>query len=448
MKTKSVRELALEILLQIEKNQAYSNLLLNQKVNEANLNRKDVGLLTEIVYGTIQRKNTIDFYLEPYIKNSKKIELWVKVLLRLSCYQMVFLDRVPAHAILNDAVEIAKKKSHRGIAGMVNGVLRNLQRNDLRNLNEIKDNEERMAIELSHPKWLVRRWMKQFGEKVTRQMCEVNLTPPQVTVRVNKMNATVEEMLQQLTDEGLTVEKGDLSPDAIKVLNGNVPQTKSFKEGAITIQDESSMLVGRALQPKQNEMILDSCAAPGGKSTHIAELMNGTGNLVSVDLHEHKVKLIANAANRLHLKNVTVKTMDSRKLQEEYENEFFDRILVDAPCSGFGVIRRKPDIKWTKKEQDINNLATIQRQILDSVAPLLKKGGTLIYSTCTLDNEENEQVVQSFLSENKTFSLDNTIMDAMPSQLSEHVKNNNGMIQLLPHFFQSDGFFIACLTKQ
>jgi 16S rRNA (cytosine967-C5)-methyltransferase len=448
MKTKNVRELALEILLQIEKNQAYSNLLLNQKVNEANLNRKDIGLLTEIVYGTIQRKNTLDFYLEPYLKKQKKIETWVIVLLRLSCYQMVFLDRVPYHAVINEAVEIAKKQSHKGISGMVNGVLRNLQRNDFRDLNEITDKVERLAVELSHPTWLINRWLNQFGEEATREMCQVNLKPPQVTVRVNRMKTTVDEMLTILSDEGLEVEKGDLSEDAIKVIAGNVPNTKSFQEGLVTIQDESSMLVSRALGPLESETVLDSCAAPGGKSTHIAEMMHGTGNVVSIDLHDHKVKLIRKAADRLKLENIETKAIDSRKLHEIYEKEAFDRILIDAPCSGFGVIRRKPDIKWAKKEQDINNLASIQMKIIEAVAPLLKKGGTLVYSTCTLDKEENENIVSAFLDNNNEFSLDESLMERMPEKLSDIVNNNNGMIQLLPHYFQTDGFFIACLKKK
>ncbi|OZM58546.1 16S rRNA (cytosine(967)-C(5))-methyltransferase [Lottiidibacillus patelloidae] len=448
MKTKNVRELALDILLQIEKNQAYSNLLLNQKVNEANLNRKDIGLLTEIVYGTIQRKNTLDFYLEPFIKKQKKIETWVIVLLRLSCYQMVFLDRVPSHAVINEAVEIAKKQSHKGISGMVNGVLRNLQRNDLRNLDEVTNQEERLAIELSHPTWLIKRWLNQFGEEVTREMCQVNLKPPQVTVRVNQMKANVDEMLTILSEEGLEVERGDLSEDAIKVITGNVPNTKSFQDGFITIQDESSMLVSRALGPRPSEIVLDSCAAPGGKSTHIAEMMEGSGNVVSIDLHDHKVKLIGKAAERLKLENIETKAIDSRKLHEIYEKETFDRILIDAPCSGFGVIRRKPDIKWAKKEQDINNLASIQRKIIDAVAPLLKKGGTLVYSTCTLDKEENENIVEAFLNNSNEFTLDDTLMERMPEKLSDIVKNNKGMIQLLPHYFQTDGFFIACLKKK
>jgi 16S rRNA (cytosine967-C5)-methyltransferase len=443
MKKKNVRELALEVLLQIEKNQAYSNLLLNNTIKSSGLQPKDVGLLTEIVYGTIQRKNTLDFYLQPYLKKPNKVELWVKVLLRLSAYQIVYLDRVPDHAVLNEAVEIAKKRGHKGISGMVNGVLRNLIRNDLNAIDEISDPVKRLALQFSHPEWLIQRWLNHFGEEETTLMCKANIKPPLVTVRVNTSKVSVEEMLERLQQEGLQVEKGDLSEDAIKVIKGNIPETSSFKEGLISIQDESSMLVARALNLTEGNRVLDSCAAPGGKSTHIGEILNNTGEVISLDIHEHKVKLIQSAAKRLDLTNIDAKKLDSRLVNEHFQTESFDKILVDAPCSGFGVIRRKPDIKWTKNESDIINLAKIQGDILKAVAPLLSKGGTLVYSTCTIDKEENGDVVQNFLKEHHDFSLDETLKERLPKYLD--IKD--GTMQLLPHQYNTDGFYIACLQK-
>ncbi|WP_017727257.1 16S rRNA (cytosine(967)-C(5))-methyltransferase RsmB [Halalkalibacterium ligniniphilum] len=449
MASKNVREVALDALLQIEKNQAYSNLLLNQTVKKSGLERRDVALLTEIVYGTVQRRDTLDFYLTPFIKQGlKKLDTWVKVLLRLSVYQLIYLDRVPDRAIFHEAVNIAKKRGHKGISGLVNGVLRSIQREGIPDLKDVKDSVERLAISTSHPRWLVERWISQYGEETTKAMCEESLIPPRVTVRVNRLKGTVENIAQQLEAEGLSVAKGALSEDALMIERGNVVQSNAFQEGLITIQDESSMLVARAVNPAPGMAVLDACAAPGGKTTHIAERMGDNGLVISLDLHEHKVKLIQEQVDRLQLTNVEAHSMDARKAQEKWEPETFDRILVDAPCTGFGVIRRKPDIKWTKTEKDIAAIHKIQTDILEAVAPLLKQGGTLIYSTCTIDKEENEQTVRSFLNQHPSFLVDPTLFDRLPSKVKEKGRGQEGMVTILPHDFGTDGFFIASMVKQ
>lgn len=442
----NVREVALDTLLHIEKNQAYSNLLLNKMIRESSLSPKDVGLLTEIVYGTVQRKMTLDYFLQPFLKKQKKIELWVIILLRLSLYQIVYLDRIPERAVIHEAVEIAKRRGHRGISGMVNGVLRSIQREGLPEFGEINDPLERLSIEMSFPLWLLQKWAHQYGIEETMEICKSTLEPPKVTARVNCNKTTVLEVLSLLEEENVAAEKGDLSIDAISISNGNLAKSRIFQDGYVTIQDESSMLVARALGPVNGDKVLDSCAAPGGKTTHIAELLGNNGEVISVDLHPHKVKLIEDQLNRLKLSNVKTLVSDSRHLQEHFNSEEFDRILVDAPCSGFGVIRRKPDIKYSKRLEDIAQLATIQLSILNSVAPLLKNGGTLIYSTCTIDQEENADVVEKFLATNKEFKVDETLIDRMPEVLKPFVKN--AQVQILPHYFGSDGFFIASFRKQ
>ncbi len=258
MRKKTVREVALDILIQIEKDQAYSNLLLNQRVKKDNLDIRDVGLLTEIVYGTVQRRSTLDFYLTPFIKKGKnKLEDWVRLLLMLSVYQMVYLDRVPNHAIINEAVTIAKKRSHQGVAGMVNGVLRNIARTGVPETSSISDEIKRLSIETSHPSWLIRRWIELFGFEEARKIAEINLTPPSVTVRVNLTKGTVEEAIDRLEEEGVKVKHGELSPDGLVIEEGFIPATYSFQKGFITIQDESAMLVARALDPKPGMKGLD-----------------------------------------------------------------------------------------------------------------------------------------------------------------------------------------------
>ncbi|WP_332630717.1 16S rRNA (cytosine(967)-C(5))-methyltransferase RsmB [Halalkalibacter flavus] len=444
--SKPVREVALEILLQIEKSQAYSNLLLNQTVNRTKLDPRDVGLLTEIVYGTIQRRDTLDYYLQSFVKKGvPSLQDWVKVLLRLSVYQIAYLDRVPERAVIHEAVAIAKKRGHKGISGMVNGVLRSIQREGLPSLAQIKDETERIALEYSYPVWLVKRWVGQYGLDETREMCQSSLEPPNVTVRVNQVKASVEEALLLLEQEGLQVKHGDLSPDAIIVEKGNVFQTNTYKKGYVTAQDESSMLVGRAVGAKPGMTVADTCAAPGGKSTHIAEQMDDTGTVLSFDLHDHKVKLIHDQTKRLGLSCIQAEAMDTRKIHEKVKEQF-DRVLVDAPCSGFGVIRRKPDIKWSKREKDIKAIKNIQQEILQAVAPFVKQGGTLIYSTCTVDKDENEESVANFLAEHPDFQLDKTLKDRLPEKaLGRYVE---GMVTILPQDFQTDGFFIASLIKQ
>ena len=285
-----------------------------------------------------------------------------------------------------------------------------------------------------------------LGYEETKKMCEINLKPPVQTARVNISRTTVDELLHQLENDGYSVSKGDLSLDSIKSTSGNLVHSTAFKQGLLTIQDESSMLVARALGVSINEKILDSCAAPGGKTTHIAELLNNTGQVVSLDLHEHKVRLIDQQVERLQLSNVTTKALDSRKVKEHFVEESFDKILVDAPCSGFGVIRRKPDIKFAKKESDIENLARIQLSILQAVSPLLKKGGILVYSTCTIDREENADIIEKFLSENKDFSYDHSIKGRLPERVQPYIED--GQIQIYPQYFETDGFYIASLKKQ
>ncbi|WP_026585590.1 16S rRNA (cytosine(967)-C(5))-methyltransferase RsmB [Bacillus sp. J33] len=445
-RTKNVREAALELLETIEKNQSYSNLLLNNTIKKNEISQRDIGLLTELTYGTLQRRMTLDFYLEPFLKGNRKIESWVRQLLRLTLYQMVYLDKVPDRAAIFEAVEIAKRRGHKGISGMVNGVLRNVQRQGLPSLEQIENPVERISIETSHPVWLVRRWAEQLGLEEAKKMCEINLTAPLQTARINEVKASREECIALLEEEGFEVEASPFIPVAVKCLRGNLANSKAFKEGLITIQDESSMLVAYALGGSQDETVLDACAAPGGKSTHIAEKLQNTGQVISLDLHEHKVKLINDNANRLGLSNIKTNVLDSRKVQEHYEKESFDRILVDAPCSGLGVMRRKPDMKYTKKEEDLYHLQKVQRNLLAAVSPLLKKGGILVYSTCTVDKEENQHVVQSFLNENADFEGDLSVKERMPKPIAPFV--NGFELQILPQDIGSDGFYIACLRKK
>lgn len=443
---KNVRETAMDILEDIEKNQSYSNLLLNNTIKKNLLPQKDVGLLTELTYGTLQRKMTLDFFLKPFLKNTKKLEGWVKQLLRLTLYQMVYLDRIPDRAAIYEAVEIAKNRGHKGISSLVNGVLRSIQREGLPSLQNIADPVERLSIETSHPIWLVRRWISQFGYEKSKEMCEINLTAPMQMARINLTKTSRDECVRILEDEGFQIEKSPIIPEAIRSLKGNLATSQAFNAGLLTIQDESSMLATYALGAMEDESVLDACAAPGGKSTHIAEKMHNSGEVISIDLHEHKVKLVKGNALRLGLDNITTITMDSRLVKERFKEESFDRVLLDAPCSGLGVMRRKPDMKYTKTEQDIVQLSSIQQKLLQSVSPLIKKGGILIYSTCTVDKEENEKTVKEFLQGNPQFEGDLQFKSRMPEAIQPLITDFD--LQIFPQDFGSDGFYIACLRRK
>lgn len=328
----------------------------------------------------------------------------------------------------------------------MNGVLRSVQREGVPSFDAIKDPVKRLSIETSHPLWLVQEWVQAYGFEAAESMCRIHLVPPKQTLRVNRMKIDRTALQQKLMDAGIETELGDLSEDALKLMKGSIVSTPSFQEGYVTIQDESSMLVARALDPQPGETVLDACAAPGGKSTHIAERMNDEGKIVSLDLHEHKVKLIKQAAKRLNLTHIEAKALDARKAADYYSEASFDRILIDAPCSGFGVIRRKPDMKYTKSKEDSARLAAIQQAILKEAAPLLKPGGTLVYSTCTMDPTENQQVIHAFLQEHQDFEPDLSLNERLPEQVAPFVQN--GSVQILPHYFGTDGFFICSMRKK
>lgn len=447
MKTTKLRNLILELLVRIEKDHGFSHLLINQEIKKNELNPKDEALLTQIVYGTLERKMTLDYYLSKYVDPNKKIDDWVRMLLRMSVYQMVYLDKIPDHAVIHEAVEIAKKKGHRGIQGFVNGVLRNIQRNGVRDLAEIKDPLKRLSVETSHPKWLVNRWIQQYGFQTAEAICRANLKEKLMSVRIQPLKISREEAMAELEQEGFTVKPSLFSKQGIQIEKGNVLSSKLFTEGKLTIQDESSMLVAEMLKPEPGMDVLDSCSAPGGKATHIAEKMLNEGIVYAHDLHKKKVKLIEEKQRTLGLSIIHATAHDARKLKEKYAEASFDRILVDAPCSGLGVINSKPEIKYEKSEQDIERLHIIQLDILNHVADLLKDDGLFVYSTCTIEKMENEQVVKSFLKENPAFTVDGDFFKELPEELQSSIGITEYGFQLFPQSFGTDGFFLTRLKK-
>lgn len=443
---RTVRYVALEALERVTKGGAYSNLLLRELMNKGRLNDKDARLLTELVYGTIARQLLLDYYLSPFTKKAKKIDGWVQNLLRLSLYQMLYLDKVPSHAIVNEAVEIAKTRGNIGVSKFVNGVLRNVQRQGVPELEAIKDPVERLSIEVSMPRWLVEKFIAQIGLEETRELGLSLFEASHMSGRVNTNFISREEALKNLELEGFEVEASQVSPFGVVGKKGFLAGSRLFADGWLTIQDESSMLVAPTLQVEAHHQVLDACAAPGGKTTHLATYLKAAegGKITALDIHAHKVRLVEENAERLHVSEVvTTKVLDARLAKETFEPESFDRILVDAPCSGLGLMRRKPDIKYSKQPRDFENLPVIQQEILESVAPTLKSGGLLVYSTCTIMPEENEEVVAAFLANHPEFEL---LPLAVEAVLEDSLKAD--MLTLYPQTFMTDGFFISCLRKK
>lgn len=447
MAKKGARDIALDVLNRVEEHKSYSNLELRGVLDRAQLSAADTGLVTELVYGTIQRKLTLDHVLSHFVGN-KKLQTWVRNLLRLSLYQIRFLDRIPERAAVHEAVEMAKRRGHQGIASMVNGVLRNVLRQpDVWERLPKGDRATQIAVEHSHPEWLVRQWLAVYGEATTIAICEANNRHPHSSIRVNSLKTSASELLDKLAAEETTARQSALSPQAILVEGGHAAGSRLFREGYFTIQDESSMLVAPALAAKPGMRVLDACAAPGGKTTHIAELMENRGHIVACDLHPHKRDLIAQTAKRLGISIIEPITSDALDLPDRGLGTF-DRILLDAPCSGFGVIRRKPDLKWNKTPEDVRAIAQLQYELLKALAPMLAADGVLVYSTCTIEPEENQKIVQRFVKEHPEFVLDETLAHDLPEAARAHVDETGACVQILPHHFESDGFFIARLKRK
>lgn len=442
---KTVRFVALSLIERVEKGGAYSNLLIKEEIERNQLNEKDARLLTELVYGTISNQIRLDFYLAPFLKKAKKVHPWVQQLLRLSVYQMEFLDKIPTHAIFNEAVEIAKHRGNPGIGKFVNGVLRTFQRQGAPTLETLQE-DERLSVEFSLPMWFVKRLVAQIGHTQTQLLGESLMRPSHVSARVDTRQISRKKAIDFLHEEELEVRESYLSKYGVVAEKGFLAKSNLFKSGKMTIQDESSMLVAPVMQIQPEHHVLDACAAPGGKTTHIATFLDQEkgGRVTALDIHAHKVKLIEENAIRLHVEEVVwAEKMDAREAGEQFASETFDRILVDAPCSGLGLIRRKPDIKFSKTEKDFANLPKIQLAILESVAPTLKSEGLLVYSTCTILDQENNEVVDAFLAKHPEF-------EKVTPEVNHYVQSaiKEDVLTIYPHTFHTDGFFISCLRKK
>lgn len=435
----NVRLLALNVLEKIFVEQAYSNIAINHALKESTLSLIDKSLLTELVYGTVQYRLTLEYIMKDKLKG--RVKGWVKRLLMMSIYQMFYLDKIPSHAIINEAVNIAKIKGGHKTAGMVNAILRTIQREGQPDYRLIKNDIKRISYMYSLPEWLAQRWIKQYGYQETQKLAQASLTRPQQTIRVNTYLTDVDHVISELKKLNYKIQRSEYIAECLLIKGQPIIHQKIFKDGWVSLQDESSMLVANIIDPQPNDVVLDVCAAPGGKSMHIAEKLNNTGQVIACDIHEHKLNLIQENISRLNLTNMITKQYDAVTTSTNFNQQQFDVVLVDAPCSGLGVLRRKPEIKYSRSLEDIYTLSRLQLDILSSASKVVKIGGSLIYSTCTIDDEENTQVIAQFLQQYPNFKR-----QTLPVNYQKLI-NKDGDIQLMPHIHQMDGFYIAKLTR-
>ncbi|GAB6149804.1 16S rRNA (cytosine(967)-C(5))-methyltransferase RsmB [Clostridium novyi] len=437
------RKICVDILEVVFNKNAYSNIVLRQTLNKNKIDDKDKGLITEIVYGTIKYKYTIDTILNNFLKKGiKSLDSYVLNILRITVYQIKFLDKIPNFAAVNEAVEIAKKEKSVGASKLVNGVLRNYLRNLDKKYYNDKNLVETLCFKYSYDKWLVNMLIKQYGNEIAEDILKGLNERPAVTVRVNNLKTDYDEAFSNLEEYGYDVEEGYICPEAIVINKGkSIEKNPLFKEGKITVQDESAMLVAPSIDAKEGSTVLDLCSAPGGKTTHISEIMNNTGIVKAFDIHENKLSLVKENAKRLGIDNISCAEMDASKFNKELENSA-DMVLIDVPCSGLGIIRKKPEIKYTKDIKSTKDIVAIQKKIMENAAKYVKKEGTLLYSTCTINKEENEKNINWFIKKFPEYKVEPLFYGNM----SNIIYNENGTVTILPNKYM-DGFFIAKLKK-
>lgn len=433
MKIDKARNLALKILYDINEKKAYSNIVLDKYINKNRneLSNLDIGFISELVYGVITWKLTLEYIVQKYSKiKIKKMSEWVKNILMLGSYQIIFLDKVPKSAAVNESVNLCKKYNYKS-ANFVNAILRKIEKSDYQNIDDIKEINKGISLKTSMPEWFVDKLINEYGAKEALEICnDLNLRPNN-TVRINRLKGNLEIGNQAILDDFRTITG-----------TKNIVKMPEYINGNISIQDESAGLSSFILNPKEGETVLDACSAPGGKTTYLAEIMNNTGSIIAWDIYEERLKQVDENAKRLGINIIKTEVKDASIYDKAYDKKF-NKILLDVPCLGLGVIRRKPDIKWNRTEENIDEITKIQYQILKTCSKYLKDDGILVYSTCSILKEENINIIEKFLEEE-----DFEIVD-----ISDKVKkdfkyvNEKNTIELFPNE-KHDGFYIACLKRK
>ena len=438
----SARRTALEVLRRCRTNQAWADAALGPALRRDGLTGADAALCSRLVYGVLQNQALLDFYLAAWCSQKPEhLQPPLQDILRLGLYQILFLDKIPVSAAVNESVELAKSCGRGAAAGLVNAVLRRAGR-EREALPPIPDKDpvKYLSTRYSHPRWLVKRLMLLLGREEAEAFLAADNTPPPLTIQVNPLRTTAEDLTAALTALGVTVRPHAWVPGCLELTGaGDLTALEPFRNGDFLVQDAAAALVARIAGVQPGDRVLDVCAAPGGKSFSAAFAMDNQGSIRSCDLHENKLKRIREGAARLGISCIETASADGQVFRPEWEGAF-DTVLVDAPCSGLGIIRKKPDARY-KRAEDLFTLPVVQDAILRNAARYVRPGGTLVYSTCTILPEENQQVTGAFLAETPDFSLS-------PFDLPDPAGTTEGEITLWPHRHGTDGFYICRMTRR
>ena len=439
---RSMRGIALNLLLESHKTGKYIDRLLNKSLSNNSIPDQEKRFLTELVKGTTRMQGLLNFYLKELIKGRvKNVKISVRYILIIGLYQLIYMDSIPAYAAINESVKLAKKFGNERDGGLVNAVLRNFERSrtELQDKIESFPDEKRISIEYSHPEWLIKRWIDRFGKKETEILCSFNNSVPRISVRLNKLLKKHPKIRNLMNNEPDKITKSKYLENYFTFEKGyNYLIWEAFDDGELTIQDVSAGLAVRLLAPEAGETVIDLCAAPGGKTGAIVESMGDRGKVVAVDSDEYRLSLVREQEERLGLISIEYIHGDGSAI----ELPLADRILVDAPCSGTGVFAKRADIRWQRKETDIEELTKLQLNLLQHASDNLKKGGILVYSTCTMEQEENWGVVDKFLENNLNFKVEDA-----GKFVSNELTDKKGAVATYPFKHYIDGSFCVRMTK-
>ncbi len=437
------RGTAVKILNRIDRSDAYLDKLLDAELRSDEMNELDKGLMNEIVTGVVRWQMKLDWVLTGFFHgNFTKAETNIKNALRVALYQILFLDKVPQSAAVNEGVEFIKRLRGQKVGDLVNAVLRNIIRN-IENIRYPDPNEDRirhLSVIESHPAWIVNRWVTRYGYDEAQKFLAANNRRPDLTIRVNRLKIDFDYFLSQLNQNQVQFTRSTYLDFFVRVQHmAGIGSSEMFRQGFFSVQDESGGLAVQLLAPQPGERIIDLCSAPGGKTTFIGELMKNSGEIVSIDRYETRLNLVKNAAQRLGISNVQFMVADATAVQVPPA----DKVLVDAPCSGLGVLAKKPDAKWRRDSEDIRELVRLQKSILENATTLVKPSGCILYSTCTVEPDENFNIVKDFLANHQDFTI-----EPPGETIPKDVVSAEGFVETFPHRHGMDGSFAIRLRKK
>jgi 16S rRNA (cytosine967-C5)-methyltransferase len=451
----NARQLAFVALQSIYRRGAYTDIALDRVLRKTDLNIVDRALTTELVYGVVRRQRSLDAIIDQLgKKKASQQPPDLRIILHIGLYQLRYFDRIPVSAAVDTSVELAKDNDLKALSGVVNGLLRQYERLSAQGKDPLQlpsDPIQKLGILYSFPDSIVQLWIEQFGEIQTEKLCEWFNRPPGIDLRVNLLKTTLDRVETAFLEANLTVERVPHLPQALRLTGGGaIQQLPGFKEGWWTVQDSSAQLVTHLLAPQRGETVIDACAAPGVKTTHIAELMEDNGKIWGCDRDASRLRKLQENIERLQMRSIQIRAGDSRHFSDF--KQIADRVLLDAPCSGLGTLHKRPDIRWQQTREKIGQLSHLQEELLTQAATWVKPGGILVYATCTLNSIENENVVQAFLARHSDWHVQPPDPDSPAAYFASDCprgsgKADRGWIKVLPNVHQMDGFFMVKLKK-